>query len=1146
MLLRPVHYVALNSTNATAPYTDWSTAATNIQDAIDASTNGDTVLVTNGVYASGGIVMEGGITNRVSLDSPITVQSVNGPWVTIIQGVAALHGLTSVRCAWLTNNATLTGFTLEGGGTFNTGSFPAECGGGVWCASSSAVVDNCVIVSNTASVYGSGVYQGTYNNCLISSNNSYMGSPVTAVYEANLNSCTIVSNSGLNVNSSSTFTNCIIYYNTESQLSGAGMTYCCAAPLQPGTGNFTNAPQLFADGLHLLSTSPCIGAGTNLVQGTDIFGQVWANPPSVGCAEYSPAPLLTQPRILLTGNPLGLPITIAAAGSPPPSLEWLLNGAPLQDNLNLSGTQTANLLVTGLGLADAGDYQLVASNTFGVTTSMVASLVIHCVDAAGLNPVAPYTTWATAATNIQDAIEASESGDIVLVTNGIYSFGGESEDGVITNRVTLDKPIRVQSVNGPWVTTIEGAGATNGNYAMRCAWLTNNAALIGFTLNAGATRAGSTQHDYNNGGAVWCASSNAVVDNCVIRSNTAYGAGVVYQGSINNCLISSNGAGVATAVLTSCTVVSNAGAARGCTLTNCIIYYNQPFNLSLTVAAAFCCTTPAATGTGNFTSAPDIQPDGAHLASGSPCIGAGTNLVTGTDIFGVAWNNPPSVGCAEYLSVPTVGQPHILLTGSGFGIGNVTVTGLGPLSFEWLLNGVSLQTNGGFSGVQTGNLVATGISLADAGSYQLVVSNAFGMVTSAVVQLAVHTVNESGVNPVPPYTSWGTAASNIQDAIEASSAGDIVLVTNGIYDTGGEVMAGGLTNRVALDKAILVASLNGHGSTVIQGAWDPISTNGPAAVRCAWLTNGAVLSGFTLQNGATANTGDDTALQSGGGVWCASSNSLVANCVLSNNFASYGGGGIISGTLNNSLVVQNVAYYGGGAYNAALNNCTVQENYAVLNNQGGGTYAGLVQNSIVRGNFDGYPNVNIGPPRIDDFAIVGGATANYFYCCSDSVPSGTGNIDVDPLFLDSYHISVNSPCRGAGSALYASGTDLDGEPWNDPPSIGCDEVVVSNRVGPLSVSISSFETNLVVSSEAAEHEGAFSGTITGLATYFSWDFGDGPVVTNADLVIGHSWTNAGDYTVAFTAYNMSNPSGVSATGRWEWSALRGKEFCRLA
>src|SRR5258705_7878275 len=52
--LAGVHYVDVNSTNATPPYTNWTTAATNIQDAVDAAVAGDEVVVTNGIYATGG------------------------------------------------------------------------------------------------------------------------------------------------------------------------------------------------------------------------------------------------------------------------------------------------------------------------------------------------------------------------------------------------------------------------------------------------------------------------------------------------------------------------------------------------------------------------------------------------------------------------------------------------------------------------------------------------------------------------------------------------------------------------------------------------------------------------------------------------------------------------------------------------------------------------------------------------------------------------------------------------------------------------------------------------------------------------------------------------------------------------------------
>jgi len=274
-----VRYVDVNNGAPAAPYTNWSTAANVIQVAIDASQAGDLILVTNGVYQSGGHNYANDVVNRVALPVALTVASVNGPAATTILGDVYPHYAFGARCAYLAEGAVLAGFTLSlGKATLGHNTVPNRCGGAIFCTGGSAVVSNCVISQSTSASHGGGGYQVTYINCVFKGNSSggYGGG---ATY-ATLINCTLAGNSayvGGGVNGS-TLKNCIICFN-GAQISGmppdcysSGLLRCCTTGVGNENGNFSGDP-LFVDAgngdFHLQTNSPCINAGDNTAAPAD-------------------------------------------------------------------------------------------------------------------------------------------------------------------------------------------------------------------------------------------------------------------------------------------------------------------------------------------------------------------------------------------------------------------------------------------------------------------------------------------------------------------------------------------------------------------------------------------------------------------------------------------------------------------------------------------------------------------------------------------------------------------------------------------------------------------------------------------------------------------------------------------------------------
>ncbi|HVV74314.1 MAG TPA: hypothetical protein VHI52_22965, partial [Verrucomicrobiae bacterium] len=194
------------------------------------------------------------------------------------------------------------------------------------------------------------------------------------------------------------------------------------------------------------------------------------------------------------------------------------------------------------------------------------------------------------------------------------------------------------------------------------------------------------------------------------------------------------------------------------------------------------------------------------------------------------------------------------------------------------------------------------------------------LVQVAALRAAPLFVSQLSVNPSPPYASWATAATNIQQAVDASGPGDFIVVSNGVYAA-----------PLVVTKPVWVLSFAGAQFTRIDGHL----TN-----QCVWMTNNARLDGFTIADGRAEN---------GGGIWCTSTNDFVTNCIIIGNVASNQGGGVWGGTLGRCTLSNNSAGAGGGAAYARVENTVVTHNTSTAAG-GGGLFECAANNCLLAGN----------------------------------------------------------------------------------------------------------------------------------------------------------------------------------------------------
>ena len=98
-----------------------------------------------------------------------------------------------------------------------------------------------------------------------------------------------------------------------------------------------------------------------------------------------PPSIATQPVSQSVNSGATVTFTVSAAGSGPLNYQWRKGGTNLLNGGAMSGATGATLTITGLVVGDAGNYDVLVSNSVGTATSNPASLTVNGPAGVGIN-----------------------------------------------------------------------------------------------------------------------------------------------------------------------------------------------------------------------------------------------------------------------------------------------------------------------------------------------------------------------------------------------------------------------------------------------------------------------------------------------------------------------------------------------------------------------------------------------------------------------------------------------------------------------------------------------------------------------------------------------------------------------------------------
>ena len=605
------------------------------------------------------------------------------------------------------------------------------------------------------------------------------------------------------------------------------------------------------------------------------------------CAVSSPCGQIINTNIVslvirnataISSNPAGSTVcqggsknfTVVASGSNL-TYQWIKDGTPLNNNARITGATLASLAITGLTLADAGNYVCLVSGDCGSISTPAATLYV------------------------EQAVTFNSQPANRTVCPGSDATFSVSVNGTNLSYEWQKNNIAIPGALNPDFTVVAATASDAGNYRCRITNACGSVFSNEVTLTINPVTAITTQPLSLTS----CVNLNVSFSVAANGSNINYqwykGAGIIAgaQSPVLNLMniTTTDAAGYTCVVTGTCGAVTSVPAILTVDVAPVIASHPQ----SKTVCPGMPADLSVVVPTGTNLKYQWVK-DGVNIGSDSPIYSipsfaagdAGSYHCNITNNCGTVISNTAILSVGSEVNITSNPVPLTACTG---GTANFSVTASGSgLSFQWQKDGVPLSNGGKITGALTATLMINGIVPADNGNYRCVVTNSCNSQFSASASLIVSLPALITLQPQSKTACIGdplnivTIASGTNLTYQWYKDGAPVGTDNAAYTIAGYAVGdAGIYRCEVTNGCGTVVSDNALIST---GITTSITTHPVSAVRCT----GSDANFFVSATGSNLTwqwKKDGVSISDDARITGSNSNSLSISGVLIGDFGTY-------------------------------------------------------------------------------------------------------------------------------------------------------------------------------------------------------------------------------------------------------------------